>query len=89
MIPRSCCRTASPLRRSGEMAGWIVPSATLVLMPKCPVCVAAYVMLFSGVGLSVASASNLRTSLLILCVAVLIGLTLKRLCRLASQRAKH
>ena len=96
MNTRHCCqiatrgrdnarRPASRLRRSGEIAGWIIPSATLVLLPKCPACVAAYVALFSGVGISVASASNLRTSLLILCVAALLCLTLKRLFRPASQ----
>jgi hypothetical protein len=94
---RHCCRTAkrgrdnarrpaSRLRRSGEIAGWIIPSATLLLLPKCPACVAAYVALFSGVGISVASASNLRSALLILCVAALLFLALKRLPRLASQK---
>jgi ABC-type nickel/cobalt efflux system permease component RcnA len=74
------------LRRSGEIAGWIIPSATLLLLPKCPACVAAYVVLFSGGGISVASASNLRSALLILCVAALLCLALKRLPRLASQK---
>jgi hypothetical protein len=58
----------------------------LVMMPKCPVCVIAYVALFGGAGISLASASRLRTSLLIICAAVLLCLALKRLCRLATHR---
>jgi hypothetical protein len=46
------------------------------------------VALFSGVGISVASASNLRTSLLILCFAALLWLAVQRLCRLASQKKR-
>jgi hypothetical protein len=38
-----------------------------------------YLALFSGVGISIAGASNLRTSLLILCVATLLFLALRRL----------
>ena len=78
-------RPASRLRRGGEIAGWIIPSATLVLLPKCPMCVAAYIALFSGVSITVASASNLQTSLKTLCVAALFWLVMKHLCRPASR----
>jgi hypothetical protein len=49
-------------------------------------CVAAYVALFSGVSISVTSASHLRTALLILCIAALLRLALKHLGRLSSQK---
>jgi len=92
-----CCRTASRdhaevrrsrwrWRRGGEAAGWIVPSATLVLLPKCPVCVAAYVALFSGVGISLTSAAWLRTSVLVLCSSALGWLVGKRLWRRFGRR---
>lgn len=63
------------------MAGWIIPSVTLVLLPKCPICVAAYVALFSGVSITFATASCLRTSLQILCLTALLFLVMKHLCR--------
>lgn len=81
----NAARPASRWRRGGELAGWIVPGATLVLLPKCPACVAMYVALFSGVGISFASASRLRTGLLVLCVAALVGLVLRRLWRVVIQ----
>ncbi len=97
MKTRPCChratrdhdqasRPGSRWRRGAEIAGWLIPSATLVLLPKCPACVVMYVALFSGVGLSLASASILRTSLLILCIITLLCLALKLLYRLATQK---
>jgi hypothetical protein len=70
----SACRPASRWRRGGEVAGWIVPGALLVLMPKCPMCVAGYVAAVSGLGVSLTSAAYLRTGLVGLCVGALVFL---------------
>ncbi|MFO1499369.1 MAG: hypothetical protein U1G07_13400 [Verrucomicrobiota bacterium] len=77
--------TPSRLRQGSAIAGWLVPSATLALLPKCPACLAAYVALFSGISLSVGTASYLRISIVILSVSVLLYLSLKRLRRLRFQ----
>jgi membrane protein implicated in regulation of membrane protease activity len=53
----------------------------LVLMPKCPACVAGYIALATGVGISFAAATYLRTGLIVLCTAVLIFLTVRLLWR--------
>jgi hypothetical protein len=80
----ACCHAApegkapTRMRKAREILAWACPSALLVFMPKCPVCLAAYVALWSGLGLSLTTATYLRWALIMLCVAALLFLTIKR-----------
>jgi hypothetical protein len=77
-MSRRCCNV---VRGSGEAAGWIVPSIMLALVPKCPMCVAAYIALATGVSISMSAASMVRTSMIVVCVASLIYVACRRLWR--------
>jgi len=85
--PTTCGASRLPLviRRSLELAGWIVPSTALVLLPKCPACLAAYVAVGTGLALSVPTATYMRTSLIILCGASLSYLAIRRVHWLVAQ----
>jgi hypothetical protein len=86
----ACCQAASnpktPTwgRRVREVFAWVLPSALLALVPKCPACLAAYVALWTGLGLSISTATWLRWALLLVCVASLIFLLVKRLARIGA-----
>jgi hypothetical protein len=67
----------SSLARVGALGSWIGPSALLVLLPKCPMCLAAYLAL-AGIGVSTTAAAGLRVGLIAGSIAVL-GLAAGRL----------
>src|SRR5678816_1237431 len=77
-----CCKVA---RRSGAIASWIVPGAILALLPKCPMCLAAYVALWSGIGLSLTVATTLRLSLLFLSGGLILLLVARNMRRLIQE----
>ena len=78
---------ASLLRRAGAAVEWGLPIATLALIPKCPACVAAYVLLFTGVGLSFSGAAALRWGLIALSVLALALLLVRAARRMLARGA--
>ena len=82
---KACCQGR---KRNTGAAAWLVPGSLLVLMPKCPVCLAGYIALFTGVGLSVPAASWLRLMLIAACSLLLALLAVRFLLRKFAANAK-
>jgi hypothetical protein len=79
----ACCqRRARPglAARGVRALPWLVPSVLLVLLPKCPMCLAAWVAVLTGAGVSAATASSLRVALAAAC-ALSLGYALLRFVR--------
>ena len=75
-----CCKTiggGKSLRRT-EFAGWIATAAFYSAIPKCPACLAGYVALWTGIGLSFAAADALRQGMFVACGAAVAVLLFRR-----------
>ena len=64
-------------RRSLDLTAKVIPVAVLAVLPKCPACLAAYVALGTGIGLSLTAATYIRLSLVVLCGASLAYFAVK------------
>jgi hypothetical protein len=64
-----CCvagpASRRPARRFSKAAASILPGALLVLLPKCPLCLAAWLTVATGIGFSAAGASFARGMLVV------------------------
>ncbi len=76
----------SAVKRATEALGWVGSSALLLALPKCPACLAAYALVWTGVGISFTAASYVRIGVTALCVAALCGLAFYRIKKVCAHR---
>jgi tRNA(Arg) A34 adenosine deaminase TadA len=79
--------TGPVVRRAREAAGWILPGALLALLPKCPMCLAAYVALCTGFTISGSSAHIVMRALTALCIGTLALCIIRRV--VSFRNKKH
>jgi len=85
--PETIAAPTAFTRRCRDIAGWMVPSAILAVLPKCPACLAAYLAFGTGVGLSITTATYVRMLLVVLCISSLSFFAVKRIARLYARRS--
>ena len=82
-MSRQCCcgdpgRSAqAAVKKRKNIAGGVVPAILLILMPKCPACLAAYVSVATGLGIGFTTARYMRIALIALCLASMVYFVLR------------
>lgn len=66
------------MARLTELTKWGVPGLVLAILPKCPVCLASWIAVGTGIGVSFSTATYLRWLLVVLSVGSLGYLAGKR-----------
>jgi len=68
-----CCTSGGPKRPLTRFssAASILPGALLVLLPKCPLCLAAWLTVATGIGVSAAAVTWARELVVVVWIAVL------------------
>jgi hypothetical protein len=83
-----CCASSTVRRRFFDIAGCLVPTAVLTVLPKCPACLAMYLALGTGIGISTVTATYLRVLLVVLCAASLVFFAAKHARKMCSAPSK-
>lgn len=86
-----CCRrtaTTAPPKGFMRFMAWVLPSVVLAVMPKCPLCFIAAISLITGVGVSINTGRLLRSSGIVVCVALLAFVTICEVRRYISRFSK-
>jgi len=68
-----CCTGGGPRRLARRLSGAaasLLPGALLVLLPKCPLCLAAWLTMVTGIGIPAAAAAHARALIVVFWVAV-------------------
>jgi len=74
------------ISRYVEFVKMLTPAVVFAIIPKCPVCLAGYVALGTGLGLSVTTATYVRIILIILCILSLLYFVIKHVYRVFNER---
>lgn len=83
------CVTGSCKRRLVDPAGKLFPAFVLMVLPKCPACLAAYITVATGIGISLTAATCIRSLLLVVCVLTLSYFAIKTMRRLHVRLRTH
>jgi hypothetical protein len=90
-MTRQCCVGGPASRRLAHRlstaAASIVPGAVLVLLPKCPLCLAAWLTVVTGVGFSAAGAAWVRGIVVMFSVVAVVLAAAPIVRRRAFERA--
>jgi hypothetical protein len=88
-----CCTGGEPSRRLARRlsrgAASILPGAIVLFLPKCPLCLAAWLTVVTGVGISAAAAAYLRGAIVVVSVSTLALAAAQIVRRRAFQRSPH
>jgi hypothetical protein len=79
-------RPTGLLRHAWRSIQWLFPAMLLVLIPKCPMCVAAYVAMFSGIGITISTARWIQILMLMFCLTSLAYLAIRHWRRRSKSR---